>query len=79
MKNNVKNQKCVVECIYDEECSSVEKCCDNACGRVCTAPDKATGICVISKFVRMIIRKVFCVTLEQENGMNVLLKQFLGN
>uniref|UniRef100_A0A158Q7V6 Thyroglobulin type-1 domain-containing protein n=1 Tax=Elaeophora elaphi TaxID=1147741 RepID=A0A158Q7V6_9BILA len=42
LKNYVKNQNCVVECIYDDECPWVEKCCDNECGRVCTSPDKAT-------------------------------------
>uniref|UniRef100_A0A1I7VYU4 Thyroglobulin type-1 domain-containing protein n=1 Tax=Loa loa TaxID=7209 RepID=A0A1I7VYU4_LOALO len=43
LKNYVKNQNCVVECIYDEECPLVGKCCDNDCGRVCAPSDKATG------------------------------------
>ncbi|CAG9538679.1 unnamed protein product [Cercopithifilaria johnstoni] len=42
LKNYIKNQNCAIECIYDDECPSVEKCCDNNCGRVCTSPDKAT-------------------------------------
>ncbi|VDK62800.1 unnamed protein product [Onchocerca ochengi] len=41
-RSYIKNQNCVTECIYDEECPSIEKCCDSDCGSVCTPPEKAT-------------------------------------
>lgn len=38
-----KNLKCTIECSNDYDCPWSEKCCDNSCGRVCIAPENATG------------------------------------
>ncbi|VDM24548.1 unnamed protein product [Toxocara canis] len=42
-RGNVRNRSCAVECTKDADCSGVDKCCENGCGRVCSPPDKATG------------------------------------
>ncbi|KAL3982628.1 Thyroglobulin type-1 repeat family protein [Acanthocheilonema viteae] len=57
LKNSIKNQKCAIECIYDDECPSVEKCCDNDCGRVCTPPDKATDCIHLASAVNRLPEK----------------------
>uniref|UniRef100_A0A158R3Z3 WAP domain-containing protein n=1 Tax=Syphacia muris TaxID=451379 RepID=A0A158R3Z3_9BILA len=41
-KNSIPNKNCDGECQNDDDCSGVEKCCNNGCGMVCSPPDKTT-------------------------------------
>ncbi|TMS37456.1 hypothetical protein L596_004385 [Steinernema carpocapsae] len=39
----IRERRCVVECNKDSDCPSVTKCCNNGCGQLCTAPEKASA------------------------------------
>uniref|UniRef100_A0A1I8AEE0 Thyroglobulin type-1 domain-containing protein n=1 Tax=Steinernema glaseri TaxID=37863 RepID=A0A1I8AEE0_9BILA len=41
--STMRERRCVVECNKDSDCPSVAKCCNNGCGQLCTAPEKATA------------------------------------
>lgn len=39
--HGVTSRRCVAECVSDEECAGVLKCCNNGCARICLPPEKA--------------------------------------